>query len=43
LLIVYLGEHSIADVVHGLLIAEAVRRCDRSRRRSRRAVARAVE
>lgn len=41
--IVYLGEHYVADVVVGLLIAEAVRRCEPLAAPFVRAVARAVE
>jgi membrane-associated phospholipid phosphatase len=41
--VVYLGEHYVADVVVGLLIAEAVRRCEPLAAPFVRAVARAVE
>ena len=41
--IVYLGEHYVADVVVGLLIAEAVRRAEPLAAPFVRAVARAVE
>jgi hypothetical protein len=41
--VVYLGEHYVADVVVGLLIAEAVRRAEPLATPFVRAVARAVE
>jgi hypothetical protein len=41
--VVYLGEHYVADVVVGLLIAEAVRRGEPYAAPFVRAVARAVE
>jgi membrane-associated phospholipid phosphatase len=41
--VVYLGEHYVADVVVGLLIAEAVRRAEPLAAPFVRAVARAVE
>ncbi|HTN22987.1 MAG TPA: phosphatase PAP2 family protein [Solirubrobacteraceae bacterium] len=41
--VVYLGEHYVADVVVGLLVAEAVRRCEPLAAPFVRAVARAVE
>jgi membrane-associated phospholipid phosphatase len=41
--VVYLGEHYVADVVVGLLIAETVRRCEPLAAPFVRAVARAVE
>jgi membrane-associated phospholipid phosphatase len=41
--VVYLGEHYVADVVVGLLVAETVRRCEPLAAPFVRAVARAVE
>jgi membrane-associated phospholipid phosphatase len=41
--VVYLGEHYVADVVVGLLVAEAVRRCEPLAAPFVRAVAQAVE